>query len=193
MKLRRRTLLRFAVSAVVAPALGRVALAQTYPARPITMIVPAPAGGPMDAVGRVVAERMRNSLGQPIVIENLGGADGSIGTGRAARARPDGYTIEMGYRGTHVLNGAFYPLQYDVFNDFALISPLVTTPGVIFARKGIPANDLRGLIAWLKANLGKAPTGVYTVGLRIMIAFFQRETETQLACPIAALLQRCRT
>jgi tripartite-type tricarboxylate transporter receptor subunit TctC len=124
---------------------------------------------------------MRIALGQPVIIENVSGADGSIGTGRAAHAKPDGYTIELGYRGTHVLNGAFYALQYDLVNDFAPISPLVTAPGVLFARKGIPANDLRGLIAWLKANPGKASTAIYTVGLRIMIAVLQKETGTQLA------------
>jgi tripartite-type tricarboxylate transporter receptor subunit TctC len=181
MKLWWRTLLPFAVAAVVAPALSPVAPAQTYPTRPITVIVPAPAGGPTDVVGRVVAERMRVSLGQPVIIENVSGADGSIGTGRAARARPDGYTIEIGYRGTHVLNGAFYSLSYDVVNDFAPISPLVTTPGVFFASKNVAANDLREWIAWLKANPGKASVGIYTVGLRLIMAVFQKETETRFA------------
>jgi tripartite-type tricarboxylate transporter receptor subunit TctC len=160
MKLRRRTLLRFAVAAVVAPALTRVARAQTYPARPITMIVPFPAGGTTDVIGRVLAEQMRVSLRQPVIIENVSGADGSIGAGRAARARPDGYTIELGNRGTQVFNGAFYSLQHDVPNDFAPISPLVTTPVVFFAGKSVPANDLSGLIAWLKANPGKASAGI---------------------------------
>jgi len=93
------------------------------------MIVAFPAGGPTDVIGRIVAERMRASLGQPIVIENLGGAGGSIGTGRVARARPDGYTINIGILSTQVLNAALYPLQYDVLNDFAPIVPLATTPG----------------------------------------------------------------
>jgi tripartite-type tricarboxylate transporter receptor subunit TctC len=124
---------------------------------------------------------MRVSLGQPVIIENVSGADGSIATARAARARPDGYTIELGYRGTHVLNGAFYSLQYDVLNDFAPISPLVTTPGVFFASKNVAANDLRGWIAWLKANPGKASVGIYTVGVRLIMAVFQRETGTRFA------------
>jgi tripartite-type tricarboxylate transporter receptor subunit TctC len=105
----------------------------------------------------------------------------SIGTGRAAHARPDGYTIELGTRGTHVLNGAFYSLQHDVLNDFAPISPLVTTPLVFFAGKSVPSNDLRGLIAWLKANPGKASAGIFTVGLRFIMAVFQKETATRFA------------
>ena len=99
MKLRRRQFLNLAVSAAALPVVSRVAMAQTYPTRPITMIVPAPAGGLTDVVGRVVAERMVKSLGQPIIIENVTGADGSIGVGRAARARPDGYTIDVGNNG----------------------------------------------------------------------------------------------
>src|SRR5262249_22764381 len=123
-----------------------VATAETYPARPITMIVPFPAGGPTDALARVLADPIRGSLGQPIIIENVGGADGSIGTGRAARARPDGYTIELGAIGTHTLNGALFSLPYDVLNDFAPISPIVTSPLVLYARKTTPAKDVNELI-----------------------------------------------
>ena len=174
----RRQFLRLAVGAAALPALSRNADAQSYPTRPITMIVPFPAGGATDVIGRVLAERMRDLLGQPIVIENVSGADGSIGTGRVARAKPDGYTIELGIRGTHVLNGALYSLSYDVLNDFAPILPLVTSPLVLLARKTLPANDLRQLIAWLRANPGKATMGNSTVGGRIMIAAFQKETAT---------------
>ena len=105
------------------------------------MIVPFPAGGGADAVGRIVAERMRGLIGQPIVIENIGGADGSIGVGRAARARPDGYTIVLGPMETHVLNGAFYSLSYDVVNDFTPVAPLITQSIILFSRKGIPAQN----------------------------------------------------
>jgi tripartite-type tricarboxylate transporter receptor subunit TctC len=98
------------------------------------MIVPFAAGGATDVVGRVLAERMRALLGQPVIVENVSGADGSIGIGRAARARPDGYTIDLGAKDTHVLNGAFYSLPYDVRTDFAPISPLATVRGVLFAR-----------------------------------------------------------
>jgi tripartite-type tricarboxylate transporter receptor subunit TctC len=124
MKLPRRKFLHLAAGAVALPAVSRIARAQTYPSRPINMIVPFPAGGTGDAVARIIAEAMRRSLGQPIIIENVAGADGSIGSGRVARARPDGYTIEYGIASTHVLNGAFYSLQYDVLKAFAPIAPL---------------------------------------------------------------------
>jgi tripartite-type tricarboxylate transporter receptor subunit TctC len=175
----RRQFLHLGAGAAALSAVSRDASAQSYPTRPITMIVPTAAGGPMDGRGRVLAERMRKSLGQSIIIENVSGADGSIGVGRAARAKPDGYTIGIGNDGTHMLNGAFYSLQYDVLNDFAPISPLVTFTFVLFARKTMPANDLRELIAWLRAN-PKASAGVGSSQFRLVAAFFQKQTGTQL-------------
>jgi tripartite-type tricarboxylate transporter receptor subunit TctC len=170
----RRQFLRLAVGTAVLPAISRIAKAQSYPTRPITMIVPAPAGAPSDSLGRILGERMRGSLGQPIIIENVSGADGSIAAGRLFRAKPDGYTIELGYLGNHVLNGAVYSLQYDVLNDFAPISPLVTSTTVLFARKSVPATDLNELIGWLKANPSKVSIGVRTAGARILSTFFQK-------------------
>jgi tripartite-type tricarboxylate transporter receptor subunit TctC len=114
-----------AVGAAALPAVSRNADAQSYPT-PITMIVSAAAGSFADVTGRIIAERMREKLGRPIIIENIGGADGSIGAGRAARAKPDGYTIDIGALSNHVLNGAFYSLNYDPLNDFAPTSPLAT-------------------------------------------------------------------
>jgi tripartite-type tricarboxylate transporter receptor subunit TctC len=181
MKLPRRQFLQLAAGSVALPVMPHIASAQTYPTRPITMIVPVAAGGPTDVVGRVVAERMRKSIGHPIIIENIGGADGSIGVGRAARARPDGYTIDLGSMSTHVLNGVFYSLQYDVLNDFTPISPLGTYSQVLFARKTMPGKDLRELIAWLKANPNKASAAVSTAGLRLVTALFLKETGTQFA------------
>jgi tripartite-type tricarboxylate transporter receptor subunit TctC len=181
MKLPRRTFMQFAGAAATAQTFSRVAVAQAYPTRPITMIVPFAAGGPADVICRVLAERMRGSVGQPIIIENVGGADGSMGVGRAARARPDGYTIVYGVNDTHVLNGAFYSLPYDVLNDFAPISPLLAGADVLFARKAMTAKDLKELIAWLKANPNKASAGVVAVGYRLLAAFFQKETGTQFA------------
>jgi tripartite-type tricarboxylate transporter receptor subunit TctC len=178
MNLARRRFLQVAVGAAALTAVSPVAWAQTYPTRPITMIVPFPAGGFFDAVGRTLAEQMRKSLRQPIIIENIGGADGSIGVGRAARARPDGYTINVGFKGS-VLNGAFYSLPYDVLNDFAPISPLATGPGVLFARKAMPPKDLRELIVWLQANPNKASAGIDTVSTRLITSFFQKEIGTQ--------------
>jgi tripartite-type tricarboxylate transporter receptor subunit TctC len=158
----RRRFLHLAASAAALPAVSCDANVQSYPSRPITMIVPFPAGGGSDAAGRIVAEHMRGSLGQSVIIENVGGADGSIGVGRAAGARPDGYTIVHGSTNTHVLNGAFYSLRYDVLNDFAPIAPLYTLPQILFARKAMLAKDIGELIAWLKANPNKASAGVPT-------------------------------
>jgi tripartite-type tricarboxylate transporter receptor subunit TctC len=179
MGLPRRTFLQFAGAAAAAPAFSRVAAAQAYPTRPITMIVPSSAGGSLDLVGRVMAERMRVSLGQPIIIENVSGADGSIGVGRAARARPDGYTIVLATMSTYVLNSAFYSLQYDVLNDFMPISPLAAVPLVLVARKTMPGKDLNELIAWLKANPNKASAGIAVLAYRLLFEFFQKETGTQ--------------
>jgi tripartite-type tricarboxylate transporter receptor subunit TctC len=154
--------------------------AQTYPTRPITMIVPFAAGSGLDVVGRIIAERMRERLGQPIIIENIAGADGSIGTDRAARAKPDGYTINVGSLNDHVLNGAFYSLNYDLLNGFAPISPVNTNSAFLYAKKTVPARDLTELIAWLKSN-PNVSAGSSAVGWRLLTAVFQRETGTRLA------------
>ena len=116
MRIPRRQFLHLMAGAAGLPALSHFAWAQAYPSRPITMIVPFPAGGATDVIARIMVERMRGPLGQPIVIENIGGADGSIGVGRTARAQPDGYTICLGIDSTFVHNGAFYSLPYDVLN-----------------------------------------------------------------------------
>jgi tripartite-type tricarboxylate transporter receptor subunit TctC len=179
MKLQRRQFLHLAAIAAGAPALSRSATAQTYPIRPITMIVPLAAGGFLDATARVLAERMRSPLGQPIIIENVTGADGSIATGRVARAKADGYTISLGDSDTHVVNAGFYSLSYDVLNDFAPIAPLITFPIVLFARKSIPAKGLMELVAWLKANPKKASMGVFGSGGRLQSILFQKQTGTE--------------
>src|SRR5262249_29436536 len=140
------------------------AFADVYPARPITIVVPFPAGGPMDTVGRILAEPMRSSLGKPLTIENVTGAGGTIGVGRVARALPDGYTIAMGISSTHVVNAAIYNLHYDVVKDFEPIALLANSPVMILAKNAVPANDLTGLIAWLKANPDKALFGTASVG-----------------------------
>jgi tripartite-type tricarboxylate transporter receptor subunit TctC len=136
-----------------------MAAAQTYPSRPITIVVPYSAGGPTDTIARIMAERMRGPLGQTIVVENVTGAGGTIGVGRVARAAPDGYTISIGHWGTHVVNGAIYTLQYDVLNGFEPVAMIATNPQIIVAKKAIPAKDLKELIAWLKANSATATQG----------------------------------
>ena len=176
----RRQFLRFAAGAAALAAISPDANAQTYPSRPITMIVPLAAGGAIDATGRVLANQMRRSLGQPVIIENVTGGDGNIATARAAQARPDGCTIEIGFLSTHALNGALYSVSYDVLNDFAPISPLVTFSGLYFGRKTLPAKDLHELIAWLKTNPTKASAGIYSVGSRLFSEQFQKETGTQI-------------
>ena len=118
-----------------AASLPRIASAQAYPTRPITIVVPFAAGGPTDVIARLLAERMRASLGQPVIVENVGGAGGTIGVGRVARAAPDGYTLSIGHWSTHVVNGAIYPLPYDLLNDFEPISLLASNPYLIVARK----------------------------------------------------------
>jgi tripartite-type tricarboxylate transporter receptor subunit TctC len=155
------------------------AQAQAYPWRPITIVVPFPAGGPTDTLARILVEHMRISLGQPVIIENVSGAGGSIGVGRVARAAPDGYTVSIGHWQTHVLNGASYQLQYDVVKDFEPVSLLADTPQWIVARKTFPAQDLRELIAWLKENPGKATAGTVGVGgPEITGIYFQKSTGT---------------
>lgn len=181
MKVPRRKFLHLAASILALPAVSRVARAQVYPTRAITMIVPFPAGGATDVIARLVAKPMGEALGQSIIIENVGGADGSTGTGRAARARADGYTIITGLKESQVLNSAFYSLPYDALKDFVPISPLVSLPYILFARKTIPAADANELIAWLKSNNGKTSAGIGNTGLKLLTAFFQREIETQFS------------
>ncbi|MCC6777164.1 MAG: tripartite tricarboxylate transporter substrate binding protein BugD [Hyphomicrobiales bacterium] len=169
------------VVVLAAATLATVAKAQTYPTRPVTIIVPFVAGGPVDTIGRILSERMRIPLGQPIVIENVGGAAGSLGVGRAAKAAADGYTLSLGNSATHVINGAIYPLSYDVLSDFEPISLIVSQPELVVARKTMPADDLAGLVAWLKTNADKASQGTSGVGSAGHVAgvFFQRVTSTR--------------
>jgi tripartite-type tricarboxylate transporter receptor subunit TctC len=176
----RRQFLHLAAGAAALPAVSRIARAQAYPTRPITLIVPFAAGGPTDTIARIVTEGMRTSLGRPIIIENIGAADGSIAVGRAARAAPDGYTLSIGNVATHVLNGAAYPLSYDLLNDFEAISRLTDAPAFIDAKISLPAKNLQELIAWLKANPDKASAGVFATWSRLFGAYFQSSTGTHI-------------
>ena len=181
MTLRRRQFLHLAASAAAIPALPRFAGAQAFPSRAITMVVPVPAGGALDTNARLISEGMRASLGQPVVIENVSGASGSIGTGKVARATPDGYTLVYGANVTHVLNAAVYNLNYDVVADFEPIALIGNTPWLIVGKKDLPANDLKGLIAWLKANPDKGTCGTAGPGSPSHIAgvLFQQVTGTK--------------
>src|SRR3984893_7866935 len=164
MNLPRRRFLQLAGAAAALSTYSGSANAQTFPARPITIVVPFAAGGPIDALGRVTAEAMRGTLGQPLIIENVSGAAGNIGVGRVARAAPDGYTLVTGFWGTHVVNGAIYALPYDVVNDFEPILLMSRNAQIIVARKTMPASDLKGLIDWLKANPDVAAAGTSGAG-----------------------------
>jgi tripartite-type tricarboxylate transporter receptor subunit TctC len=170
------------IASVIAVAWGSIgsSQAQIYPSRPITMIVPLPAGSAFDVTARLLAEHMRVSLGQPVIVENPTGASGSIGTGSCARAVPDGYTLCFGGVGTHVLNGAVFALRYDVLKDFEPVSLIATAQLLIVAKKAMAANNLKDLIAWLKANPGKASQGNGGPGSLTHFAgiSFQKETGT---------------
>jgi len=138
--------------------------AQTYPSKPVTIVVPFAAGGPSDAMARILGDRMKATLGQAFVIENVTGAGGSIGVGRAVRAPADGYTISFGHLGTHVANQAIYPLQYDMLTDLDPVVLLPSNPMVMVSRNSLPAKSLQELIAWLKANPDKASAGTAGAG-----------------------------
>ncbi|HEY1310671.1 MAG TPA: tripartite tricarboxylate transporter substrate-binding protein, partial [Pseudolabrys sp.] len=140
------------IAAAAALAFVTAAGAEDYPSRPITMIVPFAAGGPTDVVARIMAEGMRPSLGQNVLVENVTGAAGSIGVGKAVRASPDGYTVSIGHWSTHVINGAIYNLPYDLLTDLEPVALLASNPQLIVANNNVPADDLKSLVAWIKAN-----------------------------------------
>ena len=181
MRVHRRKFLHSVAGGTALAAVSGIAGAQFYPTRPITMIVPFPAGAGADAIGRILGESMRVSLDQPIVIENITGAGGSVGTGRVARAANDGYTVALGTWGTFVANAVAYTLSYNLLTDFEPIAPLTTQPILIVAKKVMPADDLKGLIAWLKANPDKATAGTNGVGSSQHVAaiYFQSKTNTR--------------
>src|SRR6187402_1251358 len=170
---------RFLAAALLAGLVG-TAQAQPYPSRPITFVVPFAAGGPTDTLARILTERMRAPLGQTVIIENATGAAGSIGVGRVARSAPDGYTVSIGHWSTHVVNGAVYPLPYDLLKDFEPNSLIASNSYVIVAKNAVPANDLKSFIAWLKANPGKASEGTAGPGSpqHVSGVFFQNATNT---------------
>jgi tripartite-type tricarboxylate transporter receptor subunit TctC len=158
------------------------ASAQGYPARPITIVVPFAAGGPADTLARLLGERMKGPLGQTFIVENAAGAAGSLGVGRVVRAAPDGYTIGIGHLGTHVFNGALQNLPYDLVRDLDPIIRLPENISVIVTKKDVPANDLKELIAWLKANPDQASAATAGIGSIAHVAsvYFQEKTGVAL-------------
>jgi len=157
-----------------------LALGQGYPTRQVALVVPFPAGGPTDTIARLLAEQMTKTLGQPVVVENVPGANGNIGVGRVARAAPDGHTLIIGHWSTHVVNAAVYKLPYDVLTDFQPISLLTSNDYVIVARATAPATDLKSFIAWIKANPDKLSEGTAGPGSPQHVGgvFFQNATQT---------------
>jgi tripartite-type tricarboxylate transporter receptor subunit TctC len=177
--------MRKLLTALIATMLGLgwtgLAAAQSYPTRPITMIVPFPAGGATDTLARFLSEQMRGILGQPVIIENIAGAAGSIGVGRAVRSPADGYTLSIGTSTTHMLTGGLYALQFDLLKDLEPVIQIGSEPLLIVGKKSLPADDLKGLIAYLKANPDKASVGIAGVGAtgHLTGISFQRETGTK--------------
>jgi tripartite-type tricarboxylate transporter receptor subunit TctC len=155
------------------------AQAQTYPSRQITIVVPFPPGGSTDTAARIMAERMRPILGQPIIIENVGGAGGSIGVGRVARSAPDGYTIDIGQWDTHV-GSIIYKLNYDLQTDFEPLGLISNNPQLLVARKDLPANDLRALVAYMKANPGKVTFVNQNAAAHVSGILLQQMTGTEV-------------
>jgi tripartite-type tricarboxylate transporter receptor subunit TctC len=153
-----------------------------YPERPITIIVPFAAGGPSDVMARILADRMKRTLGQIVLVENVTGAGGSIGVTRAVRSQPDGYTISFGHLGTHVFNGAIYPLTFDLLTDLEPVAMLPSNPMVLVSKNDVPAKTLKEFIAWVKQNSGKVSAGTAGAGSGSHIggAYFENITGVKL-------------
>ncbi len=182
MNLPRRRFLHLALGAAALPAAPGFAMADAYPSRPIMIVVPFAPGGPTDFLVRTLGEPMRASLGQPLINENVGGAAGTIGVTRAVRAAPDGYTVSIGHWSTHVINGALYPLPFDLLTDLEPIALLTSYPMVLLANTSVPAKDLRELIAWLKQNEDKVSVATIGVGSAAHVAgvYFENLTGLKL-------------
>jgi tripartite-type tricarboxylate transporter receptor subunit TctC len=176
-----RKLLTVVIVTLFGLAWSGAAVAQNYPTRQITVIVPFPAGGATDTLGRFLAEKMRAILGQTVIIENIAGAAGSIGVGRAVRSPADGYTLSIGTSTTHMLTGGLYALQFDLLKDLEPVIQIGSEPLLIVGKKSLPADDLKGLISWLKANPDKASVGIAGVGAagHLTGISLQKETGTR--------------
>src|SRR4051812_29405832 len=159
-------------------ALGGNALADNFPSRPVTIVVPFSAGGPSDAMARILAERMKVTLGEAVLIENVTGAGGSIGVGRALRSPPDGYTISFGHLGTHVANGAIYKLGYDLVGDLDPVVLLPSNPMIIVSKNAVPAKTLKEFLDWLKARSAPAAAGTAGAGSGSHVAGIAFEAAT---------------
>ena len=177
----RRQLLVLAAAVATLPAVLSVTQAQPFPSRPITVIVPYAAGGPADALARILGERMKTTLGQTLVIENVTGASGTLAVTRAVRSPPNGYTLSLGHVGSHVISGAVFPLPFDLLTDLEPVALLPSNTLLIVATKKFPAENLKDMIAWLKANPDKATAGTSGAGggSHVTGVYFQNRTDTK--------------
>jgi tripartite-type tricarboxylate transporter receptor subunit TctC len=173
---------RIILAAIAALVFSGPALADIYPSRPITIVVPFSAGGPSDAMARILAERMKVTLGETLLVENVTGAGGSIGVGRAVRSAPDGYTISFGHLGTHVANGAIYKLGYDLVTDLEPVALLPSNPMIVVSKNAVPAKSLKELLEWLKSRPAPAAAGTAGAGSGSHIAglYFENVTGIKL-------------
>lgn len=170
--------LRVVAAFFAALVLAGTAFAQSWPARPITLVVPFAAGGPVDTVARILSEPMRKALGQTVIVENTTGAAGTIGVGRVARATPDGYTLSIGHWSTHVVNGAIYALPYDLLTDLEPVGMIAANPMIVITKTALPAANLKELLAWIKASKESILVGTAGVGSGTHMSgvYFQNET-----------------
>jgi tripartite-type tricarboxylate transporter receptor subunit TctC len=177
-----RLLSGVALAAALLVAGTATAPAQDFPTRPVTVIVPFSAGGPTDALIRTLGERMSQSLGQPVLVENVTGAAGTIGVGRVAKAAPDGYTLSFGHWSTHVINGAVYPLPFNLLTDLEPVALLTSYPMILISKNAVPAKDLKEFVAWVKANQDKISVGSIGAGSAAHVAgvYFENLTGTKL-------------
>jgi len=176
----KRAFLRTFVASLCIPSVAP-AIAETYPSRALTLIVPFPAGGPTDVLARILAARMKESLGQTVVVENVSGAGGTIAVGKAVRSAPDGYTLCIGQMTSHVMSGAAYTTTYDLLKDLEPISLLTFSPLWVIGRSGLPGSNLQDLVSWLKANPDKGSVATIGTGspAHVWAVFFQEQTRTQ--------------
>jgi tripartite-type tricarboxylate transporter receptor subunit TctC len=180
--MRESVMRRFLLAVLATLAFGGTALADNFPSRPVTIVVPFSAGGPSDAMARILAERMKVTLGEAVLVENVTGAGGSIGVGRALRSAADGYTISFGHLGTHVANGAIYKLGYDLVADLEPVALLPSNPMIIVSKNAVPAKSLKELLDWLKARPTPATAGTAGAGSGSHIAglYFENITGIKL-------------
>jgi tripartite-type tricarboxylate transporter receptor subunit TctC len=179
MKLHRHIMVAVLALLAVLMAAISLAVADSYPSRPVTVIVPFAAGGPTDVLTRIITDKMQAPLGQPIVVEDAGGAGGSIGVGRVAHAAPDGYTLSIGNNGSNLLTGALYSLNFNVIKDFAPVALLTSNPQIVVSRKSIPAANLKELLAWLKDNQKSVSVGLGGPVAQVSVINFETMTSMQ--------------